>query len=350
MHHFQTKVKLRWVRYKVYQLFPSKSTVCVRWDLSVTRNRCLGTLISLFSAFFATDHPYPNFQVNSICESDQMKTTNAFPVAFFVAMLASASLWAQPPVTFMVIKVSGQVYSELLMRDLQTGDVILQSDKLRFGSKESYLHVINPGEGQKAVRNIPDTSPRELTQLFDKFLDPKKQGAKSRGGNPQYMEKLTEQLSRDRLLILGNGRIAVDTTKMRLHKPYGIKAMYEIDGKKFDKVISDQVAFTLGRNKLFDSSRWLSGPTSYPKVQLYYYEDLNDPAFSPFSLIGFFTPAYVDEAALIEEVKAIVNAFRSDLGQRSIILQEILTYLAGEYGDPLESNLREWLDSQKILN
>lgn len=97
-----------------------------------------------------------------------LKTASAFPVAFFGALLVAASLFAQSPVTFMVIKVSGKVYSELLKRDLKTGDVIRNSDKLRFGSKESYLHVINPNDGRKAVRN---NSTRERMQLFEKFLD-----------------------------------------------------------------------------------------------------------------------------------------------------------------------------------
>lgn len=275
-----------------------------------------------------------------------MKTTSAFPVAFFGALIIAANVFAQTQVPFMVIKVGGKVYSELLKRNVKTGDVINNSDKLSFASKESYLHVINPNDGQKAVRNIPDTSPRELVQLFDKFLDQKKNGGKSRGSSEEYLDKLTEQLSKERLVILGNGRIVVDTSRMRLRRPSGVKVMYEIDGKKFEKVISDPLGFNLGKSQLFSASM----SAASPKTQLFYYEDLNDPAFAPFYPIGFFTPVYPDENFLVEEVNVIVNAFRSDGGRRSIIFQEILTYIVSEYGDPIESNLREWLEAKRFLN
>lgn len=273
----------------------------------------------------------------------------AKPFVFLLQLLAllfmAMSLNAQSPSTFTVIKVSDKVYSGVLKRELKTGDVISPSDKLSFGSKESYLYVISPNDGQKSVRNVPDSSPRELMQLFEKFLDRNKKNLKARGDNTRYMESLAQRLSKETLLILGSGRINIDTTQLNLKKPSGIKAVYELNAKKIEKMISDESGFKLGRDQLFENA----DAFPFPKIRLYYYEDLTDPFFKPFLPLGSFVPYYADETALGREVRAIVNAFPVDPSKRSVVIREIMDYLTGEYADPIEENVKDWLMNQKLL-
>src|ERR1700741_3018378 len=93
---------------------------------------------------------------------------------WFVPSLVSAQT------TFTVIKVNGKVLSAALKREVKTGDMIATTDKLTFSNRESYLHVVNPTQGRKTLRNIPDTSPRELMVLLEKFSAKDKNRMKSR--------------------------------------------------------------------------------------------------------------------------------------------------------------------------
>src|SRR5688572_30830426 len=108
--------------------------------------------------------------------------------ALLYLMLSPLSTTAQ--LAYTVIKVNGKVLSATLKREVKTGDVIPTSDKLTFDSRNSYLHVINPAQGRKTFRNIPDNSPREMIMLLEKFSAKDKNRIGSRGGSNDYIQAL----------------------------------------------------------------------------------------------------------------------------------------------------------------
>lgn len=260
-------------------------------------------------------------------------------------IVCHSNLYAQPSDNFVVIKVGGSVFSSVLKRTVKTGDVVTAKDKLIFQSRGSYLHVINPSVGRKTIRNIPDNSPREFMQLLQAFLSADKKNSNSRGGLSAGIERLVSQFAYDTILILGNGRIAIDTSEVSLAKPTGVRAVYSLNRENITRVISDDTGFNLGKAYLFDK------PTNspYPKVILWYDKDLADPLFSPSTLLGSFVPYYPDEEGLSKETQTIIEALHRTPIPSSQIVNEIISYLSAEYASPIPQNVKEWLEGSKQL-
>lgn len=273
-----------------------------------------------------------------------MKLTRLLLFCLVTAVYAS-NLCAQPSDNFVVIKVGGNVFSSVLNRTVKTGDVVTTKDKLIFQSRGSYLHVINPALGRKTIRNIPDSSPREFMQLLQTFLSVDKKYGNSRGGLAAGIERLVTKFAYDTILILGKGRIAIDTTEVSLRKPSGVKAVYSLKQENVTRVISDDTGFNLGKTYLFDKS--MNSPC--PKVILWYDEDLKDPLFSPSTLLGTFVPFYPDEEALRYETQAIVETLRGNKLPSSQIVKEVVGYLSAEYASPIPENVKEWLEGSNQL-
>lgn len=243
-----------------------------------------------------------------------------------------------------MIKVSGKIHSNLLKREVRTGDEIQASDQLAFDNRNAYIHVINP-QGRKTIRDIPDQSPRELMFLLEKHLAKNKKYLKSRGSLNKYIESLSGKLAHDTLLILGKGRINIDTAQLSLKKPAGIIASYPSGPGQLERLISDASSFLLNRTQLFGDEI----TDAYPKVTVQYVRDVTDSFFSSTVLIGIFTPYYTDETMLKKEVSAILRSFSSMQDKSPERLEEVYDYLASEYAPPVEENLKEWLAENNLL-
>ena len=156
----------------------------------------------------------------------------------------------------------------------------------------------------------------------------------------EYIETLSAQFSYDTILILGNGRVDIDTTKLRLQKPAGIQANYQLDGAKIEKNISDANGFNLGKPQLITGT---SSP--FPRVSVFYMEDINDPFFQPSVLIGSFVPLYVSEDALKIEITAIHASMKNQPQKNK--LTEIVNYLTTD-APVLEPNVVKWITEQGL--
>lgn len=251
---------------------------------------------------------------------------------------------AQSPSTFTVIKVSGSVYSAAMNRTVKSGDELATSDKLKFNSEKAYMHVINPAMGLKTVRGLSDDSPRELMGLLQAFVNNKSPNS-SRGTPSTAIEEIRHQLAYPAMLILGDGRIKVDTENLSLKSPAGIKATYQIKGKEVDRLISDDSGFNLGKNFVFDSVAL----KQLPEITVTYYEDVNDRFFSAIELIGKFTPSYANEETLARELKVLIGILQLAGGDADSIETHVVTYLTSEYEAPIQANLRDWLATNKLL-
>lgn len=264
--------------------------------------------------------------------------------ALIILLIGHGNLVAQSSTTFTVIKVSGKIYSNSLKREVTNKDVLKTSDNLTFDSKGSYLHVINPETGRKTIRNVPDNSPREFLQLLQGFLSQDKKSKTSRGASSKGIEDIISQLSYDTLLILAEGRIPIDTSEASLKNPSGMVASYRVDGKKVDRLISDNSGFNLGKSYLFGA---VDSPNL--KIMVTYCEDTADPFFSPSVMLGSFVPYYTDEEALQLEVKTIIDELETNPAGSGDLLKQIADYLTAEYAVPIQENLKEWLRSTNLL-
>lgn len=262
-----------------------------------------------------------------------------------IALSAGPSLvYSQAFITYTVVKVSGEVRSLALNKNVETGDKIKSTDQLIFDNASSYLHVVNPTEGLKTLHHAPDNSPHELIQLFDTFRSGSTENLKSRGGGTEYIEELTSLFTSDTLLILGHGWIPVDTTRMSLTAPSGISAHYGI-GRKFSQpTISKGGGFSLDKELLFGSAT----VRAYPQVTLYYCPDLSDPYFTPPTMFAAFVPFYADEAQVLNEVRTITAAM-SPASDRAHTIDLVIKYLSGEYAQPMKGNLGQWLIDNSLL-
>lgn len=265
-----------------------------------------------------------------------MKTSTIVLLIWFLP----AVLIAQP--TFTVIKVNGRVLSTALKREVKTGDVITAKDKLTFNNKDAYLHVFNPTQGRKTLRNVTDSSPRELMVLLEKFAAKDKNRSKSRGTDLDYIETLSGKFLADTIAVLGNGVIPIDTSRLSLKEPAAIVAEFQIGDQRQKKTISSKNGFSLGKSDLFGNSSM----ASIPRISVWYYQNSADPVFSPSSAIGAFVPLYLDEAALKSEVNAIVTSLKGD-GQQ--VTAHVLDFISQAYAPAVEENVTQWLKVNKML-
>lgn len=259
----------------------------------------------------------------------------------FVCSLAAA----QSPSQYHVVRVVGKVESPALKREIKTGDVIQSKDHLKFATKESYIIVNSPQTGRKRISGVPDSSPREFLQLLQSFVQPELRSTSTRSISLQYLESLQNSMAFDTVLVLSDGFIPVNTQKLSLTKPAVVRAWYHDDLKKIRyQKISDEKGFYLNRQMLYGPD----APQTNRKVVVEYFEDeKEDPMFSPGLLLGAFVPAFVDEASLALEVRALIGT--PDKAKSKAALTEISNYLRDEYAPAQEDNLKAWLKEQKIL-
>lgn len=254
-------------------------------------------------------------------------------------------LTAQLQTSYTVIKVSGKVVSKILNKELVSGDIVRPDDRLIFDSKDTYIHVIN-AEGTKTIRNVPDSSPRELMQLMGTFLSPNKNKSTRGVENSKYY-KIKSVLKEDTILILGNGYISIDTAEITLQKPAGVKAKYLLNNNRVSLTVSTETGYFLGKENLFNEDERMD---HYPKVTVVYYENIGDQIHSVSVLLGSFIPFYPDEPALQKEVKIIIKTLKDSNQSNDLIIKEINNYLMSAYAAPITENVTSWLDEHKLLD
>ncbi len=274
----------------------------------------------------------------------------AFRIILFLHFTTySFLLAAQTPSQYHVVRVVGKVESPVLKRELKTGDVIQAKDHLKFHTKESYIIVNSPQTGRKRISGVPDNTPREFLQLLQSFVQPELKSTASRNISLQYLETLQNSMAFDRLLILGDAFVPVNTEKLSLAKPAVIRAWHTNDKKRpVYLTISTDKGFYLSTNSLFgaDYDKIAANP---PKVVVEYFEDeKEDPMFSPGLLLGSFIPVWVNEDNLALELKALLAALPKSKTEKELFT-EISNYLRDEYAPAQEQNLKAWLKEKHIL-
>ncbi|HZY80032.1 MAG TPA: hypothetical protein VFE50_10950, partial [Cyclobacteriaceae bacterium] len=215
--------------------------------------------------------------------------------------------------------------------------------------KESYIIVNSPQTGRKRISGVPDNAPREFLQLLQSFVQPELRSTASRNISLQYLESLQNSMAFDKLLILGEGFVPVNTEKLSLAKPAIIRAWHSNEKKKPVYLdISNEKGFYLSTNSLYglDYDKIAANP---PKVVVEYFEDAKeDPMFSPGLLLGSFIPIWTNEDNLALELKALLAALPKTKTDKELFT-EISTYLRDEYAPAQEDNLKAWLKEKHIL-
>lgn len=272
-----------------------------------------------------------------------MKST-VIRILVFSFALCAFPLFAQT-IEYRVVRVVGQVESPALKRMLQTGDLIQSQDHLKFGSKDSYVIVNNIKTGRKKISGVPDNEPREFIKLLQSFVQPEKRSTASRAVALQYIEFLQNSMAFDTLLVLGDGRIVVNTAKLPLKKPAVIRAWHSNFKKVSFQTISDDVSFSLNAKTLFGEN--IPQPT--PKVIIEYFEDEKEqPVLNPGILLAAFVPIFTDEEKLVAEIRAVLDLPGTRTYKEK--LMDVKGYLAAEYANVQEDNLKVWLKTNGVLS
>jgi hypothetical protein len=258
--------------------------------------------------------------------------------------LAAAGLIAQD--NFTVIKVTGKVFSQKYGRSLTSNDKINSKDALQFESKDASIILLSPKTGRKLIKGVPDSSPREFMQLLESFVKPSEKSTATRSAGAEYFSKLEHMLAHDSILILGDGKIMIDTTKLKISGITGIRVIYKKGKANVVKKISDSNSFSLSRTTLFDQE----SPKPTPRVTIQYYlNEKEDYAFADAEIIGEFIPLYADEAQIKLEVRAVIDALADNKLVSADLLKEIKDYLDTVYGPTMNENLRPWLAANQLI-
>lgn len=252
---------------------------------------------------------------------------------------------AQTTSEYRVVRVVGKVENPVLNRQIKTGDVILSKDKLKFANERDYIIIISPQTGRKKISGVPGDKSRELLELLQSFVQPELRSTATRSVNLRYVEMLQASLAYDTLLILGDGFVPVDTKQLSLSKPAVIRAWYTEFRKMVYRPISTDNGFKLDSRSVFGDGM----PALVPKVVIEYFEDeKEEPMFGPGVMLAAFVPMYVDEAVLAGELRVILELHKSLPADRRVT--EVRNYLAAEYANAQESNVKNWLKQQGIIS
>lgn len=265
-----------------------------------------------------------------------------FSIPCILVCLLTCTGWSQSTDGFRVVRIVGAVQSTKLNRPLRTEDVIPTGDNLKFGSAKDYLIVFSPKGGRKRIVGVPDSQPRELSQLLQSFVKPDERSTATRGSNPAYLDVIKTDF-RDTVLILGKGVIELDAQQIPMNSPGSVKAQYKLkDGKNVVIPVSDGQSLRLDKETLFPG-----GVSPATRVMLLYYQvDSSNPMDSK-DLLGSFSPIYADDAVLLPEIRAIVESMKGS--DPKLIEGEISNYLTQEYAKPSSVQLHAWLKSNRVL-
>lgn len=243
--------------------------------------------------------------------------------------------------TFTVIKVAGNV-------TLATGQKVTVRQTLKataqlvFETDRDYLIVISPETSRKTIRKVPAKKAYELEELLRSFITPDQRATASRSAEMTYLHKLQTKLTHERLLILGDGQIAIDTTQLPLKPPAGIIAYNTQPGvqRVYRNIYAKGSIFLDKKNLLGDAAF-----ANMPRVYVEYVPDTReDMLFAPTETIGNFVPVYPDETQLLQELKAIMDGV-----SENSIMPEITAFLRAEYGMPIKENLLSWLQAKELI-
>lgn len=265
-------------------------------------------------------------------------------ILIIMACLAVQVLLAQD--NFTVIKVTGKVLSQKYNRNLASGDKINSNDALQFESKDASIILLSPKTGRKQIKGVPDNSPREFMQLLESFVKPSEKSTATRGAGAKYFEKLEHMLSHDSILILGDGKIMIDTTKLKISRLAGIRAIYKKGKTTVTKKISNSNSFSLDRTTIFDQE----SPRPIPLVTVQYYlNETEDYAFADAEIVGEFVPVYPEESQLKMEVRALIDGLAENNLIRDELFKEIRDYMDHVYGTTISENLNAWLIANQLI-
>ena len=264
-------------------------------------------------------------------------------VAAFIFLGISLHISGQD--TYTVIKVSGKVTRQENGKTLASGDKLQINNALSFSSPDDYLIVISPKTGSQLINGVPENKPHEFVQLLQTFVKPPKKTSTYRGVHPTYTEELHSKLSSS-TLVLGDGRIMVDTDKLSLKAPACIMSQYRTRKIQYRK-ISDNESFYLNKKALVGSDDASIEST----ITLYYCEDeTEDPMFGNSTIIATILPVYVDEKLLLEEIKLILSTLAENNQTDEVAKREIKNYLEQAYAKVIDENLDAWIGQHQLLS
>jgi hypothetical protein len=248
--------------------------------------------------------------------------------------------------TYSVLKVTGTVHCDRLKKDLQVGDKIQADDKLKFGSAYSFLIVISPQDGRKAVRQ-GKTSSSELKSLLTNIVSLEKKNTGVRGHEDKTkqdiaFDTLKAQLNVSTLVILGSGKISFAGNDLALNDTAMVKARYKSGNSYTEKPISSGSVLDLSKSNVF-------GTQAPDKVQLIYWPNVKKDVFdSPPKSLGNFLPLYIENDEHLKKEIQVVQSTFSDKNQE-FVLKEIKKYIEDEYGAVLNENLSQWLKEVNLI-
>lgn len=271
---------------------------------------------------------------------------NRMKVHFLMLCLFWINIVAQAQETYTVIKVVGQVISKEHQRALRAEDKLQDKNALQFSSAEDYIIVISPKTGRKTIKGIPDNAPREFIQLLQSFVKPETRSTATRSSSLEYIDKLKNLFTYRSMLILGDGYVEVDTDKLKISSPAGIRVQYRDEKTHIARKISDDKGFFLNQTAVFGNQV----PAVLPKISIQYYEDeLDDPMFGKGDWLADFVPVYVDNDQLKQEINILLRSIGTSASKTDEQVQEIRKYLESEYGGVILQNMEAWLLAQGII-
>lgn len=248
--------------------------------------------------------------------------------------------------SYFIIQLKGAILNKTTNKAVKMGDKISHEDQLKFLSSDAAAIIMSTKRGRFVIRpDVKKGTENELTVFVKNVLLPVKStgNLSTRGGEEDGIIDLKSHLGADKFVIIGDKlSMRLNTAKYPIGEDKFFIYRYEYAGKPVSKRIPVE-----GTNIIFDKNLFYQtqgttiSPDNVEQVDIYYF----DAATKNSTEIAKFSPLYLAENQIKDELKVQYDIFISQKLSKEDIVKELLGYINDIYGKTDEQALKNILET-----
>lgn len=246
--------------------------------------------------------------------------------------------------SYFVIHIKGTVTSQKTGKPVKVGDQINSEEQLKFGSGDAVVVLM----GSKGKFTISPSvqgdkpGPELLAYVNSAILPLKSNGHLStRGSEQEAISDLKNYFGSNKFYIIGNQlTITIDSLKYPLNEKQVFIFRYIHNGAVVSKKINSRGSrLIIDRKALYTLRGTVIDPEQVENVDIYYYNTHTKTS----SRIVNFSPHFINEEVLKEELKVQQRLLREQQLSQEQIDTELLWFVTDVYGPTDEPSFRQWI-------
>jgi hypothetical protein len=267
---------------------------------------------------------------NKILKSETMKKSGF--LVFAVLLIFTRSAYSQ--VNYKVIKVDGEIVLVKTGKNLATGLVFGENEKLNFITPQSKAAVISPTKGRMilAYDNASKSGANYLPAMSN---------ISTRQGSILNLLDLKNNFT-GKYVILDRIEIELSAPEFPMNEDNFFYITYLYNNEAINKKLKyNGQKLIIDKTELFTVDGSPIPNPNVTDVKLYYFKDNHSSLF-----INEFNPVFPNLETLKQEVQLIADGLKGKT--KSEILDEVISYLSDFYGKADKENVRLWMEKNIV--